>query len=106
MPIMDGFETAALIRTRARSEHTPIIFITGYGDESHVWRGYSLGAVDYILTPVVPEVLRAKVAVFVDLFQKTELIRQQAEERVDFVREQTARAAAEEATRRSVFLAE
>src|SRR5438128_2212232 len=78
MPIMDGFETAALIRTRARSEHTPIIFITGYGDETHVARGYSLGAVDYILTPVVPEVLRAKVSVFVELFSKTEQVRRQS----------------------------
>ena len=68
MPGMDGFETAALIRQRKSSEHTPIIFITAFGDEMHAARGYSLGAVDYILTPVVPEVLRTKVAVFVDLF--------------------------------------
>ena len=79
MPDMDGFETAALIRQRKRSEHTPIIFITAFGDETHVSQGYSLGAVDYILTPVVPEVLRAKVAVFVDLFRKTEVIRRQAD---------------------------
>ncbi|HZP42623.1 MAG TPA: response regulator [Candidatus Binatia bacterium] len=79
MPTMDGFETAALIRQRPRSEHTPIIFITAFGDETHVSRGYSLGAVDYILTPVLPEVLRAKVAVFVDLFRKSEQIRRQAE---------------------------
>src|SRR6187551_2287091 len=57
MPDMDGFETAALIRQRKSSEHVPIIFITAMGDEMHVARGYSLGAVDYILTPVVPEVL-------------------------------------------------
>ena len=75
MPVMDGFETAALIRTRPRCEHTPIIFITAYGDETHVASGYRLGAVDYILTPVVPEVLRAKVSVFVELFRKTEEIR-------------------------------
>ena len=78
MPIRDGFETAALIRARPRCEHTPIIFITAYGDETHVARGYRLGAVDYILTPVVPEVLRAKVSVFVELFRKTEEIRRQA----------------------------
>src|SRR5262249_18238240 len=71
MPILDGFETAALIRDRLRSEHTPIIFITAHQDETHVARGYQLGAVDYILTPVVPEVLRAKVGVFVDLWRKT-----------------------------------
>jgi len=78
MPIMDGFETAALIRRRARSEHTPIIFITGYGDETHVARGYSLGAVDYILTPVVPEVLRAKVSVFVELWRQSARLAQRA----------------------------
>src|SRR5688500_3988784 len=79
MPGMDGFETATLIRQRKSSEHIPIIFITAFGDEMHVSRGYSLGAVDYILTPVVPEVLRSKVAVFVDLFRKTEQVQRQAE---------------------------
>lgn len=78
MPIMDGFETASLIRSRPRSEHTPIIFITASGDETHVARGYSLGAVDYILTPVVPEILRAKVGVFVELFRMTEEVRRQS----------------------------
>src|SRR5207247_10469356 len=67
MPGMDGFETAALIRQRPRSAQTPIIFITAFADDTHVARGYSLRAVDYILTPVVPEVLRAKVALFVAL---------------------------------------
>jgi CheY-like chemotaxis protein/nitrogen-specific signal transduction histidine kinase len=79
MPIMDGFETAALVRQRKSSERTPIIFITAFADETHVSRGYSLGAVDYIVSPVVPEVLRSKVAVFVDLFRKTEQVRRQAE---------------------------
>ncbi len=80
MPGMDGFETAALIRKRRNSEHTPIIFITGISDtETHVSRGYSLGAVDYILTPVLPEVLRTKVSVFVELYKKTEQVRRQAE---------------------------
>src|SRR6516162_8487718 len=55
MPGMDGFETAHLIRQRRNSEHTPIIFVTGVSDtETHVSRGYSLGAVDYITTPVLP----------------------------------------------------
>src|SRR3954467_6640009 len=71
MPDMDGFETAGLIRQRRHSAHVPIIFLTAMSDEMHVARGYSLGAVDYILTPVVPQVLRSKVAVFVDLFRKT-----------------------------------
>jgi two-component system sensor histidine kinase/response regulator len=80
MPGMDGFETAFLIRQRRRSEHTPIIFVTGISDtETHVSRGYSLGAVDYILTPVLPDVLRTKVSVFVELFKKTEQLKRQTE---------------------------
>src|SRR3954470_9665808 len=81
MPDMDGFETAALIRQRKNSESTPIIFITAFGDEMHAARGYSLGAVDYIQAPVVPDVLRTKVTVFVELFTKTEQVKRQAEAR-------------------------
>ncbi|HMC87925.1 MAG TPA: response regulator, partial [Gemmataceae bacterium] len=106
MPDMDGFETAALIRQRKRSAHTPIIFLTAYSDEMHAARGYSLGAVDYILAPVVPDVLRTKVKVFVDLFKMHAQIRRQAEERIALAHEQTARAAAEETARRTRFLAE
>ena len=106
MPDMDGFETAALIRQRKRSARTPIIFITAFADEMRAAQGYSLGAVDYILAPVVPEILRTKVRVFADLFQKTEQVKRQAEERVALAREQAARAAAEESTRRLSFLAE
>jgi PAS domain S-box-containing protein len=77
---MDGFETAELIRQRERSERTPIIFVTAYGaGEVGMERGYSLGAVDFISAPLVPEILRAKVSVFVDLHLKTEEIRQQEE---------------------------
>lgn len=79
MPDMDGFETAALIRARKRSAHTPIIFITAYADDFHAVKGYLHGAVDYILAPVVPDVLRTKVRVFVDLFHKTREIHRQAE---------------------------
>ncbi|MBI4820978.1 MAG: PAS domain S-box protein [Deltaproteobacteria bacterium] len=80
MPVMDGFETASLIRQRPRSERTPIIFITAINaTETHASRGYSLGAVDYIFAPVAPEVLRAKVTVFIDLFRKTEQVKRQAE---------------------------
>ena len=79
MPGMDGFETASLIRQRKSSEHTPIIFVTAFGDDTHSAQGYQLGAVDYILAPVVPEVLRSKVAVFVDLFKKSQQVRRQAE---------------------------
>ena len=107
MPGMDGFETAALIRQRGRSETTPIIFISAVNDtETHVSRGYSLGAVDYILTPVVPEILRAKIAVFVDLFKKTAQVKKQAEEGARLLREQAARAEAEARQERLAFLAD
>src|SRR5262245_37016421 len=106
MPGMDGLETAALIRARKKSAHTPIIFITAFADEVHTAQGYGLGAVDYILSPIVPAILRTKVSVFVQLFRMTQQARRQADERVALAREQAARAAAEEATRRSTFLAE
>ena len=107
MPVMDGFETAMMIRQRPRSETTPIIFISAVNDtENHVSRGYSIGAVDYILTPVVPEILRAKIAVFVDLFKKTEQVKRQAEEREKLIREQAARAEAEAGQERLAFLAD
>lgn len=81
MPNMDGFETAGLIRKRERSEHTPIIFVTSISNsEKNIFEGYSLGAVDYIITPILPDVLRAKVSVFVELHKKTELIKQQSEQ--------------------------
>jgi two-component sensor histidine kinase len=81
MPVMDGFETAALIRQRERSRHTPIIFLTAYqADEQQVFQGYAAGAVDYMFKPVVPEILRSKATVFVELAKKTELIARQAVE--------------------------
>src|SRR5205807_502140 len=80
MPDMDGFETAALIRQRKRCQHTPIIFLTASEiSDAQVFRGYSLGAVDYLCKPLVAQVLRAKVAVFVDIFRKSEQVKQQAE---------------------------
>jgi CheY-like chemotaxis protein len=79
MPVMDGFETAALIRERRSSQHTPIIFITAYSDDAYAARGYSLGAVDYILSPVQADVLRTKVSVFIDLYRKAEQIERQRE---------------------------
>ncbi|HXS27752.1 MAG TPA: response regulator [Steroidobacteraceae bacterium] len=69
MPDMDGLETASLIRRYRRTERTPIIFITAYADEMQTSRGYELGAVDYILTPINPHVLRSKVRVFIDLYR-------------------------------------
>jgi CheY-like chemotaxis protein len=79
MPTMDGFETASLIRQRQNSQGTPIIFITSYGDDPFVARGYALGAVDYMLTPVVPAVLRTKVTVFAELYRKNLEVRRQTE---------------------------
>jgi len=71
MPGIDGFETARLIRERERSRHTPIIFLTGaYEDVGSVFRGYEVGAVDYIIKPVVPEVLKSKISVFIELYAK------------------------------------
>lgn len=78
MPGMDGFETAELIRSRPRSRHTPILFLTGYRNEEHLFRGYDLGAVDFLFKPIVPEVLRSKVAVFVELSRKAKQLQQQA----------------------------
>ena len=79
MPDMDGFETAELIRSRPRSRQTPIIFLTGYKNEEHLFRGYDLGAVDFLFKPIVPEVLRSKVAVFVELGRTTAKLKEQAE---------------------------
>jgi PAS domain S-box-containing protein len=81
MPNMNGFETAALIRNRARSRQTPIIFLTAFSaNDDLVFKGYSLGAVDYLHKPIDPVILSSKVAVFVDLFRKTEMIQRQTEE--------------------------
>ncbi len=81
MPGMDGFETASLIRQRKSSAHTPIIFVTSFSTgDVEVYRGYSLGAVDYLFTPVTPEVLRSKVTVFVELAKKNREIQRQAAE--------------------------
>src|SRR5436190_18921143 len=82
MPDIDGLETGRLIRQYKRSQHTPIIYITAYADEMQTAQGYSLGAVDYILSPVRPDVLRSKVKVFVDLYQMQQRTRALAEERV------------------------
>jgi PAS domain S-box-containing protein len=80
MPAMDGFETASLIRQRKSSAHTPIIFITSFSTaDVEVYKGYSLGAVDYLFTPVTPEVLKSKVTVFVELAKKNREIQRQAE---------------------------
>ena len=87
MPEMDGFETAALIRKLKRSRHTPIVFLTAAGEHADwVLRGYGAGAVDYIVKPVDPEVLKSKVAIFLELDSRnagltSELARQRAAQR-------------------------
>ncbi len=98
MPDIDGIETAELIRKHGRTSHTPIIFVTAYADEMQTERGYRLGAVDYILTPVVPAILRSKVRVFVDLYR--------AQRRAAKVaRAEAGRAIAEAARRSSELIA-
>jgi PAS domain S-box-containing protein len=90
---LDGFETARLIRGRDKTRHMPIIFLTAYDtDRPVIEKAYALGAVEFLVKPVVPVILKAKVAAFVELFQKTEQIKRQAEE----LRQLERRAAEEE----------
>ena len=98
MPGIDGFETASLVRQRKNSEMTPIIFISAINQSDlHLARGYSLGAVDYILAPIVPEILRAKVSFFIELHKKNKQLQQLVEAQAQLIREQAARAEAEAA---------
>jgi response regulator RpfG family c-di-GMP phosphodiesterase len=80
MPGMDGFETASLIRERPRSRHTPIIFLTGFKDEEHLFRAWGIGAVDLLFKPVPPEVLRSKISVFIELARKATILERLAGE--------------------------
>lgn len=80
MPGIDGFETARLIRQRKKTEHTPIIFITATSPtDSLIFQGYALGAVDYLIKPIAPEILLLKVGVFFELFKKAMEVKKQAE---------------------------
>jgi PAS domain S-box-containing protein len=81
MPDMDGFETAELIRSRRRSRQTPILFLTAYKNDEHLFRGYDLGAVDFLFKPIIPEILRSKVNVFVELSRNAALLRSETEVR-------------------------
>jgi signal transduction histidine kinase len=82
MPDINGFETAALIRERERSQHTPIVFLTAINkSDFHVTQGYSVGAIDYLFKPIVPEVLKAKVAAFVDLAKKQKELQEEIRQR-------------------------
>ena len=90
MPIMDGFETAQLIRQRPRSELTPIIFVTALDQaETDMGRGYDLGAVDFVFAPVVPAILRAKVGVFVELYRAQQELRRYRTQLEQLVEERT-----------------
>ena len=80
MPGLDGFETAALIRHRQKARHIPIIFLTAdAATDSHVFKAYSLGAVDFLYKPILPEILKSKVSTFVDLHEKSQEIKNQTE---------------------------
>ena len=79
MPGLDGFETAEMVRNRTRSRHIPILFLTAYRNDDQLFRGYHLGAVDFLFKPITPEILRSKVSVFVELARNASLVKQQAE---------------------------
>ena len=88
MPGIDGFETARLVKSRERTKYIPIIFLTAISkDEAYVFEGYSVGAVDYMTKPFQPDILRSKVSVFVDLYQKQQQLATQA----DVIRESEKR---------------
>lgn len=101
MPGMDGFQTAELVRQIPRAAQTPLLFVTGtHFADLHKFKGYAIGAVDYLFKPVQPEILKSKVAVFVDLFKKTEQVRQQEIQLREAERREHERRLAEERLRR------
>ncbi len=103
MPELDGFETAGLIRQREKTRAIPIIFLTAISkEEHHVFRGYSAGAVDYLLKPFDPEILRSKVSVFIELHRKNVELQRRAE----LVRERELAAARRESEHRYRALAD
>jgi signal transduction histidine kinase len=81
MPVLDGFETARIIKQRERTRHIPVVFLTAIsGEPEHHLRGYEIGGVDYVYKPFAPEILRAKVRVFVELWQRGATIERQRAE--------------------------
>jgi CheY-like chemotaxis protein len=97
---LNGYETAQLIRSREQTRHTPIIFVTAYDDNRFsVEEAYTLGAVDHLVKPLVPVVLRAKVAGYVELFKKTKQVELQAEQLRKMERREFAQRLAEENAR-------
>jgi PAS domain S-box-containing protein len=96
LPGMDGFEIATLIKSRERSQHTPILFLTASAhDMRFIYRAYAVGGVDYMVKPIDPDVLRAKIAIFADLYRKDLRIRRQAEALREADRRQRERELAE-----------
>ena len=90
MPVMDGFDTAQLIRQRPRSELTPLIFVTALDQaETDMGRGYNLGAVDFVFAPVVPAILRAKVSVFIELYRAQQELKRYRNQLETLVEERT-----------------
>ena len=90
MPVLDGFETAQLIRQRPRSELTPLIFVTALDQaDTDMGRGYNLGAVDFVFAPVVPAILRAKVTVFIELYRAQQELRRYRTQLETLVEERT-----------------
>jgi CheY-like chemotaxis protein len=106
MPEMDGFRDGRDDPAALKDRNVPIIFVTADPDELHAARGYSLGAVDYLFSPFLPEILRTKVKVFVELAKMHTQAQRHAEERVAMAAEQAARAAAEAANARLEVLSE
>ena len=95
MPGMDGFQAASLIKTRDRSRHIPIIFLTAISkDAAHVFQGYAHGAVDYLMKPYDPQILRSKVSVFVELWQRGELLKEREAKLRELERERLERESA------------
>ena len=100
MPDMDGYETAELIRSRPRTRYVPIIFVTAFStSEIDVARGYDVGAVDYLFKPIVPQILRSKVAAFADMYRKGEEIKRQ-EQRLRLLQQREYEATLADAKRR------
>jgi CheY-like chemotaxis protein len=107
MPGMDGYETAALIRSRKRTRRTPIVFLTAiFRDEAHVFKAYSAGAVDVVFKPLDPFILRSKVSVLVDIYLRTEEAKRLAAHR-QWLLEENARVQASQArTERALLRSE